>query len=105
MIYISAAIVLVALLGWDILRRCVTYKPPPDDKRIAQLEANHQQLAVDVLHALDEMQKTDKVTSNLASEWLVKFKTFEDSQKDLETKLTAKLGGTIANLPAKGYNR
>jgi hypothetical protein len=95
MIELSVALVFLGLLAWDIARRAV--KPAPL-KRLEQAETNLQEVAAD-------LGQTDLAMKGLAEDWRAKFKQLEDAQKEFETKLTTKLGGTIASLPSKGYNR
>jgi LPS sulfotransferase NodH len=105
MIEISVALVLVGIMAWDIARRAVAAKPAPASARITQIEANQQELAVDMLALRDELAKTDKVAENLANEWLQRFNELQAQLPKLEKDLMQKVGGTLASLPAKGYNR
>lgn len=105
MIELSIAIVLVAAMAWDIARRAIAARPAPDALRIVQAEHNQEQIAVDLLALRDELAKTDKVVENISREWLQRFAELEARLPKLEKDVMQKVGGTLANLPSKGYNR
>lgn len=106
---IAVALVVVSALAWDIARR---YLQPRDAAQYTQLKENQQDIAVDILAVRDqvnatnaELLKTDKVVENLAKEWLARFEQLESSTSKVETDVLNKVGGAIAQLPRKGYNR
>lgn len=105
MIELSIALVLLGVMAWDIARRAVQGRPAPDSIRVAQLENNLQEVAVDVLAVKDELNKTDKVVENISKEWLLRFGDLEARIPKLEKDVLNKVGGAIAQLPSKGYNR
>jgi len=112
---VAAAIVLVAILAWDIGRRALALRPTASTEaaRIAQLEQNVQQVAVDASLALntanaaaETVMQTDKVMKNLAEDWLAKFRQVEDAQKKLDKDVPHKVAATLATaMPSRGYNR
>lgn len=100
---IAAAVVLVAVMAWDIARRHINARTETviatDDVRVEQLERNHEQLAADLV-------KTDKVMKELAVDWRAKFEQLEGSLGKTGKELESKVVATLATqLPSKGYNR
>jgi len=112
---LAAALVLVAVMAWDIARRALALRPTPSTEaaRIAQLEQNVQHIALDAAAALntanataETVMQTDKCVQNLAMDWLAKFQQIEASQKKLDKEVPNKVAATLATaMPARGYNR
>jgi hypothetical protein len=111
--YVAGALVIVAVLAWDIARRWLAPRQEQDAARLKQIEENLQNIAADAVVALnetranaEEIDTTDRALKNLATEWRGMFAQLTASQGKVETDLKQKVGGTIgALLPAKGYNR
>ena len=99
---LSIALVILGALAWDIARRKLRGIAI---ERLAQIEANLQEVAVDVLRAQQTADKNAKVTEALGIDWLKRFDQVEASVAKREKDLTTKVGGAIASLPSKGYNR
>jgi Tfp pilus assembly protein PilE len=86
---LSIALVIVAVLAWDIARR---YLQSPSMAKLEAVEA--------------ELVKTDKVVKELALDWRAKFSQLEAAQKDKTRELENKVATSVATLvPTKGYNR
>lgn len=103
---LSIALVILGALAWDIARRKLRgIAIEKYDARFKQIESNLQEVAVDVLRAQQTADKNAKVTEALGVDWLKRFAQVEESVAKREKDLTAKVGGAIASLPSKGYNR
>lgn len=103
---LSIALVILGALAWDIARRKLRgIAIEKYDARFKQIEANVQEVAVDVLRAQQTADLNAKVTKELGLDWLRRFDQVEASVAKREKDLTTKVGGAIASLPSKGYNR
>lgn len=103
---LAIALVILGVLAWDIARRKLRgIAIEKYDARLTQIESNVQEVAIDVLRAQQTADKNAKVTEALGVDWLKRFAQVEDSVAKREKDLTAKVGGAIASLPSKGYNR
>jgi len=103
---VSIALVILGALAWDIARRKLRgIAIEKYDARLTQIESNLQEVAVDVLRAQATADKNAKVTEALGIDWLKRFDQVEASVAKREKDLTTKVGGAIASLPSKGYNR
>lgn len=95
---LSIALVVLGALAWDVCRRWLQPRKEPDMSRVTALEDRLEALATDVV-------RDQKVVRELASDWKAKFTQIEQSQQKLDKDISTKVGGAIANLPSRGYNR
>lgn len=95
---LSIALVVLGVLAWDACRRWLQPRKEPDMTRVTALEERLEALATDVV-------RDQKVVASLAGDWKAKFTQIEQSQQKLDKDISTKVGGAIANLPSRGYNR
>lgn len=80
MMYLAAALTIIAALAWDFGRRWLAR----DSGTVMVLKAEIE-TARTALKA--EIDKSGKVTEGLARDWLVRFKQLEDRQTGVEASL------------------
>jgi DNA phosphorothioation-dependent restriction protein DptG len=114
---IAIAIVVTAVLGWDVGRRHVSRIRQQEYTQLKQLiEERSQDLRAELHQGLERLQDdclqlaknlntTDQAQRQIVQEWNEKFIEVEKGWEDLRKRFDAKFGAALSQLKGSGFHR